>query len=260
MSSKNPYEKYETLFEGWPGVQAYPVRGEHGMRVAGKHNTPDRLKRALNLSLCAAIGYGALFAFCLYAEKYNIEYSERFNPQMWPELAVVVWVMLSLSTYMFLRAKAEKVTVVGIAPNFIQIGGNFYDARVQHNFTMALHKKAKEEERKEAHAERRAQQRGTNTVFTGHLSRYYRDSYHIFLEYLGQRILVTDIHNEEHAEKLLRALIAADRIVHKEKTVFANSSNANVRTGTNTYESDIEESRGARAERREYFGKRPTLE
>ena len=258
--NSNPYKNYEAIFEEWPLVTASPVRGEHGMRVAGKHNTPDRLKRALDLSLCAAIGYGALFAFCLYAENPYIQYNERFNTQTWAELAVIVWTMLSFFTYMFLSARAGKVTVVGIAPNFIQIGGNVYDARVQHNFTMSLHKKAKEEERKEAHAERRAQQRGQNTVFAGHLQRYYRDSYHIFLEYLGQRILVTDIHNEEHAEKLLRALIAADRIVHKEKTVFATNANANVKIGTNTYESDIEESRGARAERREYFGKRPTLE
>jgi hypothetical protein len=252
MNSKNPYQKYEDLFEGWPLVTASTVRGEHSLRVAGKHNTPDRLKRTSDLTLCAMVGYGALLAFCLYAERFNIEYNETYNPQTWLEVAVVVWVMLTGCTYLFLSMKAEKATVVGISPNFIQIGERVYDAKVQHKFTMDLHRKAKEEERAEALAEKRASQRGARPLWR-HL-RYYRESYHIYLEYLGQRILVTDIHNEEYAQKLLRALIAADRIVHQEKTVFATNANESIASNEPRmpYASDIERSPGARAERRGY--------
>jgi len=53
-----------------------------------------------------------------------------------------------------------------------------------------------------------------------------------------------------------------DRIVHKEKTIFATNANtiASTGAGINDYTSYTEESPGARAERLGYLGKRPTLE
>ena len=260
MNSKNPYRKYESLFEGWPDVHALTERGEHGLRVAGRHFTPENVKRADALCLMVVFLWGALVGWIYYIQYPYLKYGlSSYDVETGAELAILAWVFLSGVTYLLRQYRPPlKETVVFISPNHIFINGRGYDAKVQHKFTMGLHRRAKEEERAEELAEKRAAQRGTRPVWR-HL-RYYRDSYHIFLEYLGQRILVTDIHNEEHAEKLLRALIAADRIVHKEKTVFATNTNAKMRIGTNTYESDIEESPGARAERQEYFGKRPSLD
>jgi len=172
----------------------------------------------------------------------------------------MMWAVLCFFIHMVLRDKSQKPTVVAISPNFIQIGERVYEAKVQHKFTMDLHRRAKEEERAEELAEKRAAQRGARPVWR-HL-RYYRDSYHVYLEYIGQRILVTDVYSEEGAEKLLRALMAVDRIVHQEKTVFATNTNASggSHEPRTPYTSDIEESPGARAERQSYLGKRPALD
>ena len=66
-------------------------------------------------------------------------------------------------------------------------------------------------------------------------------------ENLGQRILVTDISEEEKAEQFLRALVAVDRIIHKEKTVFAANAEDPAETATETRQAD-------------YFGTRPALD
>ena len=245
MDSKNPYEKYEALFEKWPSVFAELVQGEHGMRVSGWHETPEDLEGASVLNFCARVVLGALLVCCLIAVHPYLKHNEYFGTTTCAMLAFIAWITLSVLTYRFLHKRLLKKTVVLISPSHIQIGEKVYDAKIQHKFSMDLHRKAKEE----ADAELRMQQRGPGYADTRH-SRYYRDSYHIFLEYLGQRILVTDIYEEEKAEKLLRALTAVDKIVHKEKTVFASNSNT----------SDKEESPGARAEREEYFGKRPALD
>ena len=71
----------------------------------------------------------------------------------------------------------------------------------------------------------------------------------IYFEYLGQRILVTDIYRPESAEKLLRALNAVDKIIHNEKAVFAGKVN------------DEESTEGsAEARQAGYFGTRPALD
>ena len=248
MSSKNPYRKYEGLFEGWPGVHALTERGEHGLRVAGRHFTPENVKRADALCLMVVFLCGALVGWIYYTQYPYLKYGlSSYDVETGAELAIAVWVLLSSITcyYLKIMRPPQKETVVFISPNHILIGGRSYDAKVQHKFTMGLHRRAKEEERAEELAEKRAAQRGTRPVWR-HL-RYYRDSYHIFLEYLGQRILVTDIHNEEHAEKLLRALIAADRIVHQEKTVFANTQQEANENSAVQRQSD-------------YFGTRPALD
>jgi hypothetical protein len=67
----------------------------------------------------------------------------------------------------------------------------------------------------------RAQQRDPKRADT-RKRKYYRNAYHIYLEYLGQQRLVADISGEENAEKFLRALNAVDRIIHK--TDFSQSS------------------------------------
>lgn len=245
MSSKNPYAQYETLFEGWPSVHAWSVRGENGMRVAGWHNTPDRSKRADSLSFMAMIGWAALIGFCFYTAYPGIKHNNQWGPEFWAMVAVLAWIVLSFVTYCVLCRRASKATIVCLSPSFIQIGEKVYDARVQHKFSMDIHRKAKEE----ADEELRAQQRGPEYADTRH-TKYYRNAYHIYLEYLGQRRLVTDISGEENAEKLLRALMAVDKVVHKEKTVFAVNSNM----------PNTEEFPGARSEREDYFGARPALD
>ena len=245
MSSKNPYEKYLSLFEKWPQVTASPVQSEDGMRVAGWHNTPDGAKRASVRGFWAMIVWGASLGYCLLAAHPHLRHNEYFGMKTCAALAVIIWAILSFLTYFVLDERSLKKTVVCISPRFIQIGEKVYDALVQHKFTMDLHRKAKEE----ADEELRVQQRGPAHADTRH-PRYYRDGYHIFLEYLGQRIPVTDVYKEETAEKLLRALTAVDKIVHKEKTVFAGNSNT----------PNTEESTGARSERQDYFGRRPALD
>jgi len=259
MNSKNPYQQYEELFEGWPDVYAMTVRGEHGLRVAGRHPTPDNYKKANNLSLAAAVTSGAFLAWCFYVIYPDVKYNEQYDAASWAVILALAWGFVSMGAWLFFTGKRSlKTTIVFISPNHIQINGRDYDAKVQHKFTMALHRRAKEEERAEELAEKRAAQRGTRPVWR-HF-RYYRDSYHIFFEYLGQRILVTDIYKEEHAEKFLRGLLAADKTVHQEKAVFATNANTHMRTSSNAYESDTEESPGARAERQGYLGKRPALD
>ena len=245
MDSKNTYEKYEALFEKWPSVFAELVQGEHGMRVGGWHETPDGAKRASDRGFWAMLVWGASLAYCLLAAHPHLRHNEYFGMKTCAALMLIVWWVLCHFTDSVLRVRALKKTVVRISPSFIQLGEKVYDARVQHKFSMDIHRKAKEE----ADEELRAQQRGKDNADTRH-ARYYRDGYHIFLEYLGQRILVTDAYKEDTAEQLLRALMAVDKIVHKEKTVFAGNSNT----------PNTEESPEARAERQDYFGKRPALD
>ena len=256
----NPYKKYEYLLEDWPGGFAWPVQDEHGMCISCSHATPDKIKRARNLTLAFVIGYGAFFAYCFYFAYPDLKYRDEYGLQFVGSILLGLWLLMSFVGWFGFHRRAVEPTKVAISPNHIEIGNQVYDARVQHRFTMDLHRRAREEERAEEYAERRAAQRGSGFVWRP--LRCYRDSYHIFLEYLGQRILVTDVYGEENAESLLRGLTAMDRIVHKEKTVFATNANtiASTRAGIDDYTSDTEESPGARAERLGYLGKRPTLE
>ena len=238
MSSENLYKKYEPLFEDWPCVKALDVRGEHGMKVSGWHETPDRIRAAHTRAFIAKVFWLALIGFCFYTEFHQI----RHHVGLWAGVAVGVWILLALVSRFILEYRAMKGTAVILSPSHIQIGEKVYDARVQHKFSMDVHKKAK----KEADDELREQQSGPRYADVRH-KKYYRDAFHIYLEYLGQRILVTDISEEEKAEQFLRALVAVDRIIHKEKTVFAANAEDPAETATETRQAD-------------YFGTRPALD
>ena len=240
-SYKNSYEKYIPLFEKWPHVTAASVQGESGLRVSGWHDTPEGAKWATDWGFRAMFAWGASLGYCLIAAHPHLQHNEYFGMKTCTVLVFILWVVLSILTGIVFSLRAEKAKIILLSPSFIQIGEKVYDARVQHKFTMDLHRKAKEE----ADADLREQQRGPGYADTRH-KRYYRDSYHIFLEYLGQRILVADVFKEETAEAFLRALVAVDKIVHKEKTVFvAGAQEANENKA---------------AQRQDYFGIRPTLD
>lgn len=240
MSSKNPYTKYESVFENWPRVQAWTVNSEHGLRVAGMHDTPTRRKTADRLSILAAIFWAVLIGSALYSQMFRIE----DNPGPWMTAGFALWAFLSFLTPLPILSRAEKTTIVMFSPSFIQFGEKTYDAKIQHKFSMDVHRQAKEE----ADAELRAQQRGKGQATIRH-SKYYRESFHIYFEYLGQKILVTDIHKPEPAEKLLRALNAVDKIIHNEKSVFSGKMN------------DDESAAGTTDARQVgYFGTRPALD
>ena len=259
-NADNPYKKYEYLLEGWPGGFAWQVQGEHGMCISCGHATPDRLKMAHTYTFMFMVGLGALLGYFFYLAYSDPTYNMQDGTDFLAKLLVGFWLLMSfIARWGFIR-NAKKATNVLISPNYIEIGAQVYDARVQHRFTMELHHRAREEERAEEYAERQAEKRGSRVLWRPF--RYYRDSYHIFLEYLGQHILVTDIHGEENAGNLLRGLMAMDKIVHRQKTVFATNANtiASTRAGIDDYTSDREESPGARAERLGYHGKRPTLD
>ena len=250
-SDKNPYEKYIPLFEKWPHVTVASVQGEPGLRVSGWHDTPEGAKSASTRGIWAMIAWGTSLTYLLSAAWHHLQHNEYFGIKTFSVLAFIAFAVLSVLTYIVFDLRAQKKTVALISPGHIEIGGKTYDAKIQHKFTMDLHRKAKEE----ADAELRAQQRGKDNADIRH-PRYYRDSYHIFFEYLGQRILIADIYKEENAEKFLRALVAVNKIVHKEKTVFTTNANAaNIPSS-----SDVEETSEAKAERIDYFGKRPALD
>jgi hypothetical protein len=240
MTSDNPYKQYERLFEGWPEVKACQVGDENGMVVAGRHHTPGKLKMFDTLSVLAAIFWASPFIYLLHDSYHDI----RANFAMWCAGSFGIWGILSFYSYSTLHPMGKKLTCVLLSSSHIDIGGKVYDARVQHKFTMSLHRKAKEE----ADAELRAQQRDPKRADT-RKRKYYRDAYHIYLEYLGQRRLVADIYGEENAENFLRALNAVDRIIHKEDSVYAANSN-------------VEEAAGPKAQSRYkgHFGKRPALD
>lgn len=240
MTAQNPYKKYETAFEGWPSVAARRVRGENGMQVGCRHFTPDRQKTADMLTVLAALVWGAGLAACFYVRRYDIAGQE----ELWTAVACALWVALVAGSRFLIRPYLEKTTIVLFSPSHIQIGHRVYDTRLQHKFSMELYRKAADE----ADAELRAQQRGQGRAHVRHF-KYYRKAFHIYFEYLGQKILVTDISNPEYAEKLLRALNAVDRIVHKEKTMFAANVNAEEPAADSTEERQVE-----------YFGRRPALD
>lgn len=240
MNSENPYKKYEALFERWPGVRAAQVGGENGMRVAGYHYTPGRTKMADALTIMVAVFWAGLLGMCFYTQYFRIWQ----DAEMWAAIAVGVWMLLTFASFLIITSRSSKATIVYFSPSHIQIGQKTYDARVQHKFSMDIHRKAKEE----ADAELRAQQRNPKNASIRH-KKYYRDAFHIFFEYLGQRILVTDISTEEGAEQFLRALDAVDRIMHKEKTVFVANTNTEDPAETVTDARQVD-----------YFGKRPAMD
>jgi hypothetical protein len=237
MIAQNPYKKYESAFEGWPDVRAMKVHGENGMVVGGRHFTPERDKGLDALTVFWAIFWGVIIALAFRNNKDAI----WDQAEAWTMAACGLWAALIWFSRLTFRPYLQKPTVVYFSPRHIQIGQRVYDASLQHKFSMDIHRKAADE----ADAELRAQQRGKSHV--RHF-KYYRKSFHIYFEYLGQKILVTDISNPEHSEKLLRALVAVDKIMHKEKTVFA--ANANTEDAAGSYE----QKSGA------YFGKRPALD
>ena len=170
MSSKNPYAKYESVFEIWPRVQAWTINGEYGLRVAGMHDTPARRKTADRLGVLAAILWAVLIGLAIHVEMFRI--GNNLGP--WIAAGFGLWAALAFFTSVLFLSYAEKPTIVLFSPNLIQIGEKTYDARIQHKFSMDVHKKSKDE----ADEELRAQQRGAGQAALRH-SKYYRESFHI---------------------------------------------------------------------------------
>lgn len=220
MQHKNNPTGHETLefpFAGEPATTQFVESGEPGFKVTAKSLTPGRRR------LADLLGLGACLSICASA-----------IASMSPEAAAQpfwAWPIAAFGPLFFKRQAAnlfaaplKTTTEVVFTKKLIRVRRGLrrqsFDRALPHRFLMLAHDRALDERERHEFAARIAQQ--------GQLVRkkkYYGHSYHIVLEYLGQRNDLLTVYGRKDALAILARLKAVDETVDRqaitgEQTLF----------------------------------------
>lgn len=193
MGTKSPYETWP------PAKRSIRKDGKQKVRVQPRYLTPRMAKCADWLSIAsvppvlAAAGYGATL---VDAEAPAVAYGVLATA---PALTFLV---ARFGLYDLLKASQ---TVV-FTPDEIVVEGLFgnahYDLKLGHKFVLYPHKNAKREEEKITHRARQQKQRWWRLA----PKRYFGESWHVALEYMGQRVDLMTVYKRSKAQAICAKL------------------------------------------------------
>ena len=182
--------KVEKLFSGWPKTKF----NKNGVRISAEYFTPGRKQFADNLAmfLCmAGMGFG------FYA-------GQQKDDVVAVATGVLVGGFIGYFLGNFLGGFFLKKTDIEFTPELIRVPSGFgfknYDRKLPHGFDLELHEQAQSEAEREADGQVR-------------LKKYYRDAYHVFMDYLGERVYLADVYNRKKAVALLFRLQGVDQVM-----------------------------------------------
>ncbi len=184
-------------FDGWPRT-VHELDG--GLSVHVDALTPEGMKQADaigTLVMFLLLGIGVLTMqtgrWCL------IPFGSAF----------ILPLLVSACLYRALRAQRQ----VKFTPTEFKVLGKrgwySFDRTIEHSFVMLEHDKAQREREGEAMRARRDQSKGQFTTY----KRYYSESFHIALNYYGQRHDIVTVIGEQDARAIAARFQACDRFM-----------------------------------------------
>lgn len=198
------YERQVSLFEGEPLTLSWQDDFQRQMiEVRIQEMTPERVKHAeLLVMLFFIVSIIGLF-------KIAIAVPNVIAPGF---LAVLVgcWAF-----HRYLHEALRKETRVVFSPTEFKVlrSGHWdvYDRHLKHSFVMLKHDKARKEREEQECNARAAQAKGKYHP----PRRYYDDSYHMVLEYFGQRHDITTVFDEKRARAVIARLQTCDSMMDR---------------------------------------------
>lgn len=202
-------------FAGEPATTQFTEDGQPGFKVTAKFLTPGRRRLAdlLGLGVCLSICAAAITAMS----------PEASDQPFW------AWPLATVAPLFFRRQVSDlfattlrTTTRIVFTKKRIRVRRGLrrqsFDRALPHRFLMLAHDRALDERERHEFAARIAQQ--------GQLVRkkkYYGDSYHIVLEYLGQRNDLLTVYGRKEALAILARLKAVDEAVDRHAATGAQT-------------------------------------
>jgi len=193
--------KKEKLFSGWPDTKF----NKNGVRISAQYFTPGRKKLA---------DYVAIL-FCLAGMGIGIYLGKETGTEKEILIGLSIGGLIGYLFGFLLGKNFKKRTEIEFTPEVIRVPSKFgfknYDRKVPHGFNLELHEEAQKEAEREADAQRRRK-------------KYYRDAYHVFMDYLGERVYLADVYKRKKAEALLIRLQGVDQVMQAGEQAMASRS------------------------------------
>jgi len=199
MPMKKP--KVEKLFSGWPDTKI----NKNGVRISAQYFTPGRKQFAETVKGLFCVTGMVLGA---YLGKKNGTDNEFF-------IGLTTGTFVGYFIGFLLGNFLKKRTEIEFTPEVIRVpsglGFKNYDRKVRHGFNLELHEEAQREAEREADAQIRRK-------------KYYRDAYHVFMDYLGERVYLADVYKRKKAEALLIRLQGVDQVMQAGEQAMTSHS------------------------------------
>ncbi len=187
----------EIFEQGWPLTTAITDDAGQttGYRVTADYQTPPGAK--LHSNLCALTGT-ALLLWVFWPG------GSLWQQALFAALAqgVIHWVVKVMTT---------RETVIVITAQTITINDESWDMAAAHFYSMLLHERSEREEREEQLWQSRQADRSPRQ----YPQRHYRESYHIALHIMDQKIPIADVYGERRAVMLLDRLKGVDQMMRR---------------------------------------------
>ncbi|HKJ74229.1 MAG TPA: hypothetical protein VKA19_08955 [Alphaproteobacteria bacterium] len=201
--------KIESPFKGRPATWEH--RDKDGrpaaFTIAPRELTPWRAKIADFLAAPTAFGIVAM----------NISYLEGIgNDSDWVLAAAILLPLLAIpvlrGAWRYLLRKQVRIL---LTPEQVKVDGwlgwRCYDRTLPHSFALLAHDRTRAEQDAIEFEMRQAQARGQVIRKT----RYFGESYHVHLQYLGQRVDLMTVFGQKPARALVERLNACDGIMDR---------------------------------------------
>ncbi len=195
----------DILESGWPKTTRLvdETGRTAGYRIIAAFQTPGGAK--LTGLLATLSGVGFLIA------------------TLWPWAGVNLMVkavpaaLLQIALYYTLKRLTVRKTVITVTAQTITIGQKSWDTATDHFYSMLPHRRAEREGRNEQIWQQREQAEGHPARH--YPNRHYRESFHIALHSLDQRIPIADVYGERWAVKLLERLKGISRFMSNQAEI-----------------------------------------
>ena len=210
--------KVEKLFSGWPDTKF----NKNGVRISAQYFTPGRKQFAeIVAALFGLAGMGLGF----YSGMDNETGEQALTGALIGAFVGSVFGLLLGTCF-------KKRTEIEFTPEVIRVPSGFgfknYDRNLPHGFNAVLHEKAQVEEEAEINEryekEVKYARQGRQAPKMHRRGKYYRNSYHVFMEYLGERIYLADVFEKKKAEALLVRLQGVDQFMKSGEQAMAPHS------------------------------------
>ncbi|GAB3326701.1 hypothetical protein [Haliea atlantica] len=203
MNDQTRQNHYVSPFAGEPYTEN--LVGVKGYRVRPCELSPEGIKRAEAIGTILAMVIWGIAIFLLTGIKPESGlawYAGLFGPALAYPLLIK----------MALAGQRREAVFDFTADTFSVWTGRqwlHYDRTLKHRFVMMTHDRAREEE-EERELQRASAQKQGRAV---NPKRYYADSYHIILQYMGQRHDLMTVYDKKRASAVLARLKVCDEVM-----------------------------------------------
>lgn len=203
MDDHTRQTNYVSPFAGEPHTEN--LLGVKGFRVRPCELSPEGIKKADSIGAIFSLFAWVIGIFLLCGIK-------PANPLIWLGSIIVLSLSYPVFIKMALAGQYRKGIFEFTADTFrVWTGRQWlaYDRTLKHRFVMMPHDRAREEEEERELQRANAQKQGRAV----NPKRYYSDSYHIILQYMGQRHDLMTVYDKKRASAVLARLKVCDEVM-----------------------------------------------